>query len=198
MLAHRLIFIRHGETDWNAERRLQGHQDIPLNEKGLWQAGEAGRRALKVLGPAGVAHPDLRFVASPMMRTQQTMRLARRAMGLDEQPYEIEPRLIELTFGEWEGLTWPEVKQRSPDSANWREGDKWNFVPPGGESYAMLEARLQPWLTAVDCDQIVVSHGGVARALMAMIGGLDPQRAALADIWQGRVLIFQKDRFDWV
>lgn len=198
MLSHRLIFIRHGETDWNAERRLQGHQDIPLNAKGLWQAEEAGRRALKILGPARVADPALRFVTSPMQRTTHTMRLARRAMGLPEEPYDLEPRLKELTFGDWEGLTWPEVKALSPSAANWREGDKWNFVPPGGESYAMLEARLRPWLESIEGDLLVVSHGGVARALMKMIGGLADQCAALADVWQGRVLVFHRDRFDWI
>lgn len=197
MLPHRLIFIRHGETAWNVERRLQGHQDIPLNERGLWQAAESGRRVLKMLGPLGVRAPGLRFVASPLGRTIETMRLARQAMGLPEDGYDIDPRLKELTFGEWEGLTWPEVQARSPHAANWREGDKWNFVPPGGESYAMLAARLEPWLASVDGDLVVVSHGGVARTLMQMIGGLASERAALADIWQGRVLVFHRDRFDW-
>jgi broad specificity phosphatase PhoE len=197
MPSHRLFFIRHGETDWNAERRLQGHQDIPLNERGIWQAGESGRRVLKMLGPKGIADGKLKFVASPLDRTVNTMRLARTAMGLSQDGYELEPRLKELTFGEWEGLTWPEVQARSPHAANWREGDKWNFVPPGGESYEMLTARLKPWLDEVDRDLVVVSHGGVARALMAMIGGLAPERAALADVWQGRVLVFHRDRFDW-
>ena len=198
MLAHRLIFIRHGETDWNAERRLQGHQDIPLNANGERQAAESGRSAKKLLGPKALAEGGLRFVASPLGRTLQTMRLARTAMGLDADAFDIDPRLIELTFGEWEGLTWPEVQARAPQAAHWREGDKWNFAPPGGESYAMLETRLRPWLDSVTGDMVVVSHGGVARALMAMIGKLAPERAALADIWQGRVLVFQKDRFDWV
>ncbi len=198
MLAHRLIFIRHGETDWNAERRLQGQLDIPLNTRGLWQAAEAGRKALKLLGRDGVRNPGLQYVASPLNRTMHTMQLARTAMGLQPDDFATDPRLMELTFGEWEGLTWPEVQARSPHAANWREGDKWNFVPPGGESYAMLAERLTPWFSSIDCDQIIVSHGGVARALMSMIGGLAPERAALADIWQGRLLVFQKDRFDWL
>ena len=197
MLAHRLIFIRHGETAWNVERRLQGHQDIPLNEKGVWQASESGRRVLKMLGPRGVRADNLRFVASPLGRTIHTMRLARQAMGLPEEGYDVDARLKELTFGDWEGLTWPEVQARSPHSANWREGDKWNFVPPGGESYAMLAARLEPWLERVESDLVVVSHGGVARTLMQMIGGLASERAALADVWQGRVLVFHRYRFDW-
>src|SRR5689334_11192739 len=119
MLSHRLFFIRHGETDWNVERRLQGHQDIPLNQRGIWQAGESGRRLLKMLGPKGISAPGLKFVASPLDRTVNTMRLARTAMGLPRDGYDLEPRLKELTFGEWEGLTWPEVQARSPHAANW-------------------------------------------------------------------------------
>ena len=60
--------------------------------------------------------------------------------------YALEPALMELTFGEWEGLTWPQVESRDPAGARAREADKWNFAPPGGESYAMLAERLQPWL----------------------------------------------------
>ena len=198
MLSHQIIFIRHGETDWNAERRLQGQQDIPLNATGLHQASEAGRRALKFIRSMGALPGSLRYVASPLARATKTMTLARAAMDLDPEDFETDPRLMELTFGEWEGFTWPEVKAHSPQAASWREGDKWNFTPPGGESYAMLEARLRPWLESVDRDLVVVSHGGVARALMAMIGGLAHERAALADIWQGRVIVFHRDRFDWV
>ncbi len=198
MLQHRLIFIRHGETDWNAERRLQGQQDIPLNERGRFQARQAGRTALKILGAGKARLAELPCIASPLCRATETMRLARAEMGLPPEEFSTEPRLMELTFGEWEGLTWPEVKARSPQAANWREGDKWNFVPPGGESYAMLEERLKPWLEALNGEQVVVAHGGVARVLMAMLGGLAHERAALADVWQGRVLVFHRDRFDWI
>jgi broad specificity phosphatase PhoE len=198
MLAHRLVFIRHGETDWNAEGRLQGQKDIPLNARGRHQAAQAGKTALKLLGPAALASGDLTFVASPLGRARETMEIARGAMGLPAHDYTLDPRIIELTFGEWEGLIWPQVKARAPEAANWREGDKWNFTPPGGESYAMLGRRLEPWLESLQGDVVAVSHGGVARALMAMVGGMPQQRAALADIWQGRVIVFANGRFDWV
>ena len=86
------------------------------------------------------------FIASPLIRTRQTMELARAALGLPPARYALEPALKELTFGEWEGLTWPQVAKRDPAGARAREADKWNFAPPDGESYAMLAARLQPWL----------------------------------------------------
>jgi broad specificity phosphatase PhoE len=198
MLRHRLVFLRHGETDWNAEGRLQGRQDIPLNAKGRHQAETAGRTVAKILGPAGLRSADLPFLSSPLIRARHTMEIARAAMGLPILDYALEERLIELTFGEWEGLTWPEVKAREPAAASWREGDKWRFTPPNGESYAMLAERLLPWVQSIDRDVVVVSHGGVARALMAMLGGLPEERAALADIWQGRVLVFQNGTYRWI
>lgn len=198
MLRHRLVFLRHGETDWNAEGRLQGRQDIPLNDKGRRQAADAGRIVRDLLGPSGLAAPDLLFQASPLSRARETMEIARKAMGLPPDSYALDDRLMELTFGDWEGLTWPEVKARAPEAGSWREGDKWSFTPPRGESYAMLTERLEPWLRALDRPAVVVSHGGVARALMARLGGAPTQAAALADVWQGRALIFQNGRYDWI
>ena len=197
MLRHRLVFIRHGETDWNFEGRLQGQQDIPLNERGRAQAAQAGKTVAKMFAPERLA-TGLRFVASPLGRARETMELARLAMGLPRDGYALDDRLKELTFGQWEGLTWPQVKARAPEAASWREGDKWNFTPPSGESYAMLAERLQPWLDGLEGETLVVSHGGVARALMAVIGALPRERAALADIWQGRVIVFEGGRYKWV
>jgi probable phosphoglycerate mutase len=196
ILAHRLIFIRHGETDWNVEGRLQGQHDIPLNGRGRDQAANAGREARKYIAREGLT--DLRFVASPLTRTRNTMELARGAMGLDPKDYALDDRLMELSFGRWEGLIWPEVKALDPLAAQAREGDKWQFQPPGGESYAMMSDRLRPWLATVTCDTVVVSHGGVARVLMAMIGGVSIADAPLMDIHQGRVLIFQDGRRRWL
>lgn len=198
MLRHRLVFLRHGETDWNAEGRLQGRQDIPLNPTGRHQAEKAGRIVTRILGHDALRAPELAFLCSPMLRARQTMEIARAAMGLPVQDYAMDERLVELTFGEWEGLTWPEVKARAPEAASWREGDKWRFTPPRGESYAMLAERLAPWVESLDREAVVVSHGGVARALMAMLAGMPEQQAALADIWQGRALVFHNGKFNWI
>jgi probable phosphoglycerate mutase len=195
-LAHRLIFLRHGETDWNVEGRLQGQHDIPLNGRGRDQAASAGRTARKYIAREGLT--GLRYVASPLSRTRDTMELARGAMGLDPKDYALDDRLMELSFGSWEGLIWPQVKALDPAAAKAREGDKWLFQPPGGESYAMLADRLRPWLATVACDTVIVSHGGVARVLMAMIGGVPVSEAPLMDIHQGRVLIFQDGARRWL
>ncbi|UDL94956.1 histidine phosphatase family protein [Lichenihabitans sp. PAMC28606] len=193
----RFLFIRHGETDWNAEGRLQGQKDIPLNQVGQDQAASSGRRALGVVKRDGADLSQCRFVSSPLGRTCETMRLARLAMGLDPDMFDRDERLREFSFGEWEGLTWADVKLRCPDLIRERRRDKWHFVPPDGESYAMLAERVRPWLDTLSNGEIVVSHGGVARALMVLVGGLSTLAAPNIEITQGRVLKFERNSFAW-
>ena len=194
-LRHRLIFLRHGETDWNAEGRLQGQHDVPLNGRGRDQAASAGRM---VRDAFGADLGSLHFVASPLSRTRETMEIARTAMGLDPLSYDMDQRLVELSFGRWEGLIWPEVKAMDPWAATAREGNKWTFQPPGGESYAMLADRLRPWLDTIERDTLVVSHGGVARVLLVLIGGMTTASAPVSDIHQGRVLFFEGSTARWL
>ena len=198
-ISYRILFVRHGETDYNATGRLQGQRDIPLNGRGRAQASAIGRALAKAM-PEAIAALEAAsaFAASPLVRTRQTMELARTALGLAPQRYALEPALKELTFGEWEGLTWPQVAKRDPAGARAREADKWNFAPPGGESYAMLAERLQPWLDSLQADCFVVSHGGVARALMTLIAGVSPSAAENADIWQGKAILFEGGGLSWI
>lgn len=189
-----LYFIRHGETDWNVEGRLQGQRDIPLNARGREQAAEAGRKLRDVGAPA----ESLPWLVSPLHRTRQTAEIARQAIGLAPHAYRIEDGLKELTFGAWEGATWPELRRQESKSVDQRFADKWNFVPPDGESYAMLAERIAAWLNSISGDAVLVSHGGVARVLLAMRASLALHQAANEDIWQGRLLIFQNGAARWV
>jgi broad specificity phosphatase PhoE len=188
-----IYFVRHGETDWNLEARLQGQKDIPLNDLGRVQAEEAGRRLAAL-----VPHPeDLDYVASPLARTRETMERLRDAIGLDPGSYRLDPRLVELTFGEWEGLTWKELRRKEPQAAAARLRDKWGYVPPGGESYAMLAERVRPVLSDLTRDTVMVSHGGVARALLTLQCGVAGTVAASMDVWQGRILVIEDSRHRW-
>lgn len=193
-LRARVFFVRHGETDWNTEGRLQGQQDIALNAVGRAQAAEAGLRIREVVPDCAT----LDFVASPLSRTRETMERLRTAMGLAPEAYRLDPRLVELTFGTWEGLTWKEVRAREPVLAACRERDKWGFVPPDGESYTMLAERVRPVLEEITRDTVMVSHGGVARAFLSLASGVSPRRAASLDIWQGRVLLIEEGGHRWV
>jgi probable phosphoglycerate mutase len=188
-----LYFVRHGETDWNAEGRLQGQTEIPLNPLGQRQADGVGQ----VLREMGATVDHLPFIGSPMVRARETMERLRRSMGLDPAGYVTDDRLKELSFGEWEGLTWKDVRRTAPGGAARREADKWGFVPPGGESYAMLSERVGAWLEEQRGDAVVVAHGGVARALLHLITGLSPEVAPVMDIWQGRVLLIREGTARW-
>jgi broad specificity phosphatase PhoE len=197
--SHKLIFLRHGQTAYNFEGRLQGQRDVPLDGKGREQAAAIGR----FLG--GRLSPDIArlesangFWASPLERARQTMEIAREAMGLGAQPYHLDARLLELSFGEWEGMTWDQIDVAYPGAIRARDADKWNYIPPGGESYAQLTERIRAWLAERDHDAFVVSHGGVARALMTLLGGIDPRVAAEAPIQQGRALAFENGACAWV
>ncbi|MGO4704639.1 histidine phosphatase family protein [Microvirga sp. 2MCAF38] len=189
-----IYFVRHGETDWNLEGRLQGQKDIPLNDFGRVQAEEAGRR-LQALTP----HPeDLDYVSSPMLRTRETMEIMREALGLHPTAYRLDDRLVELTFGAWEGLTWKEVRALTQQGAAARERDKWGFAPPGGgESYAMLTERVAPILDGITRETVMVGHGGVARAFLTVACGVNRRHAVNMDIWQGKVLVIEGRKHYW-
>jgi probable phosphoglycerate mutase len=138
------------------------------------------------------------FIASPLKRARETMEIARDAMGLPPRRYRLDPVLKEVSFGAWEGLTWGEIAARDPKRVRARSKDKWSFVPPGGESYAMLAERVRPWLSGLTGDAFVVSHGGVARALMTLIAGVTPAKATDAPIAQGRALCFENGACHWI
>jgi len=197
--AHRLIFLRHGETAFNAENRLQGQLDIPLNARGREQARTVGRTiSVRIGSEIDRLEAAAAFIASPLERARETMEIARDAIGLPARSYRLDAALKELTFGDWEGLTWPEIAARDPKRVRARSEDKWSFVPPGGESYAMLAERVRSWLDGLTGDAFVVSHGGVARALMTLIAGVKPAKAADAPIAQGQALCFENGSCRWI
>jgi broad specificity phosphatase PhoE len=190
--------VRHGETSYNSENRLQGQRDIPLDARGRDQARSIGKTLSARLGEEiDRLESAEAFFASPLSRARETMELARAAMGLPPKRYRLDPELKEISFGEWEGLTWAEVKARDPSAVMARRADKWNFIPPGGESYAMLAERIKPWLASLVGDAFIVAHGGVARAFMTLIAGVPPEIAAEAPIAQGRAIVFDKGGYGW-
>jgi probable phosphoglycerate mutase len=185
----KLYFIRHGETGWNAEARLQGQQDIPLNARGRAQAVRCGEIMRDLLARDG-RHPDeFMYISSPSSRARDTMAATRAGLGLPADGYRTDARLIELSFGGWEGCTYADLRKKPGGGRALaeRERDKWNFVPPGGESYAMLLVRVAAWHASVTEDAVVVSHGGVARTLFVHLGLLAPAVAPVHDVDQGVV-----------
>lgn len=165
----RLIAVRHGETAWNAELRIQGHLDIALNETGLWQA----RQAAQALAQESVSM----VYASDLARAWETAQAIARPHGVAVAP---EPGLRERAFGNFEGRTFAEIEASQPDEARrWRARDP-EFAPAGGESLvdfrrrvtgvaARLAARHQGGLV------VLVAHGGVMDVLYRSATGQDLQ-----------------------
>lgn len=188
-----LIFIRHGETDWNVERRLQGQKDTPLNDHGREQAARNGR-ALRSI--EGIAEYD--FAASPLARAADTMRIIRRELGLAPHEFRTDEGLLEITFGAWEGSTLAELAIDRPDDVHRRQADKWNFVPPGGESYEMLDRRIRSWVAGIEHDTVAVSHGAVGRVLQGLLTGADPRDIPSLPSPQDRALIWEGGAVRWI
>jgi probable phosphoglycerate mutase len=159
-----LLLVRHGETDWNRDRRFQGHADPPLND--------AGREQARALADE-LAGERIDFVyTSDLVRARETAEIVASRLGA-----EIVARreLREIDVGEWEGLTWPEIEERHPEGArSWHEhGHGWK----SGETYDQLGERNIAALQRIAADHpaqrvLVVGHGGTVRATRAFIEGL--------------------------
>ena len=189
-----IYFIRHGETDWNAERRYQGQHDIPLNDTGRAQARRNGE-ILRTFLPA-LAEAD--FVASPLLRACETMRIVRAALGLPDEGFRIDDRLKELHYGHWEGVLATDLPTVDPEGLAARHKDPFRWRPRGGESFAELTARIAPWLDEVERPTVVTSHGGVGRALRGYILGLEPTLVTQLDMPQDKVLVLKRDGVSWL
>ncbi|MGD9667769.1 MAG: histidine phosphatase family protein [Hyphomicrobiaceae bacterium] len=189
-----IYFIRHGETDWNAARRYQGQADVPLNETGRAQARRNGQ-ALRVLLP-GIAQAH--FVASPLGRTLETMRIVRNELGLVPGDFSVDPRLIELNYGHWEGQLASDLPSTDPEGLAARAADPYHWRPQGGENYLDLTHRLECWLADLTGPSVVVSHGGVSRALRGLlITNVRPEDIALLDVPQDQILHFEGGEIRW-
>ena len=158
-----LWFIRHGETDWNLKRRIQGQTDIPLNETGHAQANAIAQ----ALAGQHDSLDGFDLHVSPLHRPRQTMQYIVDGFGLDWTNITIDERLKELNFGELEGSTWPELNARGLDPEKDPEGYH-AFRPKGGESYADATARVRDWLDSLTRPTIAVAHGGISRIVRGL------------------------------
>jgi broad specificity phosphatase PhoE len=157
------LLVRHGETDWNAEQRFQGHADPPLNDVGRDQA-----RALS----DQLATADIDGIyTSDLGRARETAEIVGARTGAPVVPL---ADLREIDVGEWQGLTWPEIERRFPDGMQrWQDhGHGWT----AGETYEQLEHRVLRTLRSIASDHpaarlLVVGHGGTIRVVRAFVEG---------------------------
>ena len=165
-----IYLLRHGQTIWNREGRLQGQRDSPLTLQGIGQV-----RAMAALLARAVDAPrGFRLVASPLGRAWQSAVIVAESLGLDPRAIAFDDRLKEHGFGAWEGLTQAELEAAHPGAWARREADKWDFRVPGGESYALVAARAARWLAELppDARLIAVGHGLTGRILRGLYAGL--------------------------
>jgi len=163
-----LFLIRHGQTEWNVQRRMQGRLDSPLTTVGRAQADANGRILRKI------ARVDA-LIASPSGRTRETAYIVNSHL---KAPISFEDALMERDCGDWSGLTLDEIADNFPRAWQSREGDPYGHRPPGGENFEDMIARVRNFLDALfarDLVQVVlVTHSAVSRAILTYFMGLAP------------------------
>jgi len=172
----KVVLVRHGITEWNAQRRFQGQTDVALSALGKLQARAVGRR---LRGDSFAA-----CIASDLRRARETAEAILAEMA-QPPPLRLEPELREMHFGAWEGLTFDEIAERWPEeTANFRRQGLW--APPDGETWAAFDARVRRSFdrhcsASANGDALLyVVHGGVIHALLRRLmrfgGGAAPIR----------------------
>ena len=151
----KFYLLRHGQTRWNIEGKIQGKTDIPLNESGMAQAGYLAR-AMECCEARAL-------FSSPLLRARQTARTVAETMGL---PVNVLPELKEVDFGLWEGCTWKEIEKRYPEDYRRWEVNPAQATPTGGESRDSCRARSRAAVEQVlrassGGDVVIVAHGGI-------------------------------------
>ena len=158
-----IAFVRHGKTPWNSQRLLQGHIDVELEDETVEQL-----RSVKL----HQNFQDARWISSPLIRTMETAKI------LSGQNPEIEDRLIEMSWGEYEGLPLDALKSRIK-SDQLQPARGLDLKPPGGESPRMVKARIKDWLRDFNSTQqqnvVAVTHKGVIRSVISLATDWDMQ-----------------------
>lgn len=134
--------------------------------------GEALHREIRDIG-------DYTLISSPLSRTRQTAEIVCGVIGRDPGRIQFEDLVKEISWGDWEGMTRPEIEAKWPGIYDRRRENRWEFQPPNGESYARLTARVGNWLSAVSEDEklIVITHGASGRAIRGLYGKMPPEVA---------------------
>ena len=180
------MLVRHGQSTWNREHRIQGQLDPPLSTEGRRQAQMVGRR----LAGRRIAG----FYASDLKRAWETAKAIGATIGLDPEPA---PGLREIYLGEWEGLRTEELAVRFPQAwARWNQEPDWDVVP-GGEGAEVFEARVATALDAIferhaHGDVVVVTHGGVIQVALHRVVGRPSQGLFPFKIQNASISVIEK------
>ncbi len=173
---HMFFILRHGETQWNVEGRMQGGLDSPLTDRGRRQALRQG----DLLRQAGVT--SLPVHSSPQGRALETARIA-----LPGKPVLQDPRLREVAMGAWQGRTMDEIAETAPGLLADPHPFLWKFEAPGGETFDGMIDRVRTILSDLRGPAIIVTHGVTSQLIRGCLMGLDPEAMGMLPDRQGIV-----------
>jgi probable phosphoglycerate mutase len=181
-----IYLVRHGQTEFNRERRIQGHVDSPLTELGVRQAKAVGRLLADLIRePEG-----WRIVSSPLGRAHATAELVSAKLG--GLPVELDDRLKEMSWGAYDGRLRAELEAQEPETFG-RTG--WAFDAGTGESYEAVSERVGAWLASLPPEPqrriVAVAHGISGRVLRGLYANLGRDEASLQDVPQDAVYLLQ-------
>lgn len=187
-------FARHGQTDWNRERRYQGTRDIPLNATGQLQADSNGVLLRYLFEEDGADPASYHWYASPLSRARETMERMRAAFDIKLPEVRYDERLMEISFGKLEGLLHDDLELAHAVPPGMRDEKYWAFRPEEGENYDDLTHRLLDFAAELTDRSVIVAHGGVLRALRHLVEGADKAEVLNWDTPQGVIAHFSDGR----
>ena len=162
-----LFVIRHGQTDWNLQKRLQGRKDIPLNETGRKQANVNGAILQHLLAREAISPESVAIKASPLVRAMQTAQIVCHEAHLSGKILPVDG-LKEQSYGLLEGMTHDEIREKYPHCWYMRLHDPLSYTPPEGEPGSLFQARIGAVINACTQTTLLVGHFGLLRTLIAL------------------------------
>ncbi|HCG8627397.1 TPA: histidine phosphatase family protein [Vibrio parahaemolyticus] len=187
-MTRRIFVLRHGETEFNADKKLQGHCNSSLTSKGIDQARRVGTTLKQY-----VENRPFRVYSSTLVRALQTSQIVCEELNYSYENLNKEPRLKEFSLGEWEQRTIPSLEQEIP---NLLAQNDWYLQAPNCETYESVRERLSSWLSDVahDEDIVVVSHGLTGIVLRGLLLGMDYTQVWQQDLPQDAFFIIEDGR----
>jgi len=180
----KILFIRHGETEWNAEGRTQGILNSPLTQKGRAQAEQLG----KILVQHDVDPSDYFQVTSPLGRTLETVAGIQKHVSFDPI---YESLLQEINLGNIGGMTRYEIEMEYPEHLQGKKRLDWYFGAPEGETFEQIKQRAKTWLDSLTGPTIAVSHGQLGKLIRGLYCGLTDEELLSSGEPQGVVIVLE-------
>lgn len=187
-----IIFLRHGETEWNIKGKYQGDADIEINEIGKQNSKENGRWIQKFLKEKNIK--KINCMVSPLKRTQKSLEIVIDNLQVEIKKIEMVQELREINVGHWQGLTTIEVKEKFYEERKNRKKNRWRFKPKNGESLNDRAKTLIEKIQGIKQPTIVITHAGIIRIIQYYLGNMEPELAAQFTINHRTALVWNNQK----